>query len=159
LRESPGFVFGVIGILGKSFDFVFGDAALGQVMDHKLRDPRIGAQTPAAGDDHGRHAMAVQFRRALRTVGVKIVIAQDNDGVRALEGIFHNPGFTDEAEDRGSNQIKQTAKDEEKQHRHGLRENSTGLTVGERWGAALFHEPGSRERRYSAACSGKTALK
>ena len=46
------------------------------------------APSTSAGNDHGRQILAEQFRGPRGTVGVEIVVAQNDDGVGVFQGIF-----------------------------------------------------------------------
>ena len=67
---------------------VLGHAALDQVVSHQLRNSGVGAQTDSAGHYDRRQSLAKQFRGARGAVGVKIVVAQNDDGVGVFQRIF-----------------------------------------------------------------------
>ena len=88
--ERLGFFPGVVGVLGKGNDAFFWHTALDQIVGHELGNSRIGTQANSAGNDRGREILAVKFRGPRGTVGVEIVVAQNDDGVGVFKSVFNN---------------------------------------------------------------------
>jgi hypothetical protein len=64
---------------------------------HQFPDPGVGAEFSSTRDDDWRPTMAVKISGVSSAIGVKIVVAQNDDRVRFFQRIFDNPRFADDA--------------------------------------------------------------
>ena len=121
----------------------------GQIVLHQLGDPGIAAQAPPTGHHQRRQPAVEQRRGMLRALTIHIVIAENNECIGPLQRILDDPGASDHVQNGPPQKIGRAGHCREKQQ-HDQQQNHAA--------ACFAHEWGSRLRRYSAACSGSTAL-
>ncbi len=97
LHQGLRFFSGGIRIVREGFDLAFWHTPLTQIVHHEFRDPRKRTQSPSARYDFRRHAPPKEFRGTRCPVGIKIIVAQNNNRVRTLELIFYDPTFSNKS--------------------------------------------------------------
>jgi len=156
MKDGERFVEGAVRILGKLQDFVFGDAAFGEVVFDEFGFAGIGTKAFATGNHDGRSALAVELGGVGGAVGVEVVTAENDDGVGVLGGLIDDPGFGRETHDGAAGEVDGKAEDGEEEERDEGADDAAALRATLRGRA---HELRSMERRCSAACSGRMPLK
>ena len=92
------FFAGIVGILWKSDDALFGNTAIEKVVRHQFRNPRIWPQPHSAGHHYRRQSLAKNFGRARGAISLKIIFAQNDDGVRFFQRIVDHQTFSRESQ-------------------------------------------------------------
>lgn len=152
--EGFGLFDGAIGVVRKRNDAIFWDASLDQIVSHEPGNAEIGAKAATAGDNEGREALAKEFGGARGAIGVKIIVAEKKDCIGVAERVFDDPVFSREAHQRMPGKIEKHEEEDDKEEDNESGDSSAALAR-----AAPDHGLGSSERKYSAACSGRMALK
>ena len=104
-----------VSIHGKAQNLVFGHATLDQIVLHQFRDPRAGAQPSSARHNNRGLPFPKQFGGARGAVGIKIIVAQNNQGIGLAQRIFDDPGFRHEAEDGVAHEVQGEEESHEEQ--------------------------------------------
>ncbi len=111
-------------IVYKPHDPVSWHSALDQVVLHQLSDPRIGPQASPARYNHGRLPFPEQLRSSCRPIGIKIIIAQDDERVRFVERIFDYPRLRCKTKYGTPYQVQDGTKDYKTQQYNQIEEDS-----------------------------------
>src|SRR6202140_5933271 len=128
-------------------------------MFDQFRNSGVRTQAPAAGHNDRREALPIDLRGACGAVSVKIVVTEDHDGVRALQGVFNHPTFAEQTKNRMPSEIEDSEQEDHRDQRDQRDDNSACLARISPLPLAQRHVLGSNERSCSAACPGSSELK
>src|SRR5712691_11156240 len=113
LRQGLRFLSGGGPFMRCAQNLVLRHASLDEIVFHQFRDSRIRPQFSAAGHDQRGQTLSVHLRRSGRAIGVKIIVAEHDDGVCAFELVLDNPALPRESEDGVAREIYNAANEDE----------------------------------------------
>jgi hypothetical protein len=108
LCHSFGFLPRATRVLVEANYIFLGNSPLHQVVFYEFRDAGIRTKLSTAGYNFGGNTLAKELGSVSGAITIKVIVTQDDYGIRVCRGVIDNPGFRHESHDGMAHKIDQS---------------------------------------------------